>query len=208
MDSYECLEALAKRVDDDLVVTNLGSVAREWFNLNDRDGNLYRPYMGHPTPLALGLALALPERRVIAIDGDGSMLMGLTVLPVLGSQSPSNLVVIVIDNETYEATGGPASLTASGVNLSGMAHAAGVPNTWLVRDLDAFETAIDEAFERKGASFITAKVEASKRRVPYADLEGPENKYRFVRYIERTENLQIIKRPKKALPQDIAEPKK
>ncbi|MDH3234146.1 MAG: thiamine pyrophosphate-dependent enzyme [Alphaproteobacteria bacterium] len=205
MDSYECLEALAKRVDDELVVTNLGGVAREWFYLNDRDGNLYRPYMGHPTPLALGVALALPERRVIAIDGDGSMLMGLTVLPVLGNQNPSNLVVIVIDNETYEATGGPASLTAGGTDLSAMARAAGVTNTWLVRDIAAFEAAVDEAYRAEGASFITAKVEASKRRVPYADLEGPENKYRFVRYIERTEGLQIIKKPKKALPQDIVD---
>src|SRR5688572_19665489 len=135
MDSYECLQALAERVSDELVVTNLGGVAREWFALNDRDGNLYRPYMGHPTPLALGLALALPHRRVLAIDGDGSMLMGLTVLPVIASQNPSNLVIIVIDNEAYEATGGPPSLTAGGTDLSGMARAAGIPNTWLVREI-------------------------------------------------------------------------
>jgi thiamine pyrophosphate-dependent acetolactate synthase large subunit-like protein len=203
MDSYDCLESLAKRLTDELVVTNLGGVARELFHIKDRDGNLYRPYMGHPTPLALGLALALPHRRVIAVDGDGSLLLGLSVLPVLGNQNPANLIVIVIDNETYEATGGPASFTAGRTDLAGMARAAGVPNTWLVRDLAAFDAAVNAAFRGGGASFIAAKVEPSRRRVGYAPLEGVENKFRFVRYVERTEKLQILKRPKKALPQDV-----
>ena len=203
MESYDCLESVAKRVTDELIVTNLGTVARELFHIKDRDGNLYRPYMGHPTPLALGLALALPHRRVIAIDGDGSLLLGLSVLPVIGAQNPSNLVVIVIDNETYEATGGPASFTAGRADLAGMARAAGVPNTWLVRDLPAFDTAVDAAYRGSGASLIAAKVKPSTRRVGYAPLEGPENKYRFVRYIERTEKLNILKKPKKALPQDV-----
>ncbi len=203
MDSYDCLEALAKRLTDELVVTNLGGVARELFHIKDRDGNLYRPYMGHPTPLALGLALALPHRRVIAIDGDGSLLLGLSVLPVLGNQNPSNLIVIVVDNQTYEATGGPASFTAGRTDLAGMARAAGVPNTWLVRELPAFEEAVEAAWRGNGASFIAAKVEPSKRRVGYAPLEGAENKFRFVRYVERTEKLQIFKKPKKALPQDV-----
>ena len=203
MDSYTCLESLAKRIGDELIVTNLGGVAREMFHIKDRDGNLYRPYMGHPTPLALGLALALPHRRVIAVDGDGSLLLGLSVLPVIGNQNPSNLIVIVIDNETYEATGGPASFTAGRTDLAGMARAAGVPNTWLVRDIAAFDSALDAAYGAKGASLIAAKVGPSTRRVGYAPLEGPENKYRFVRYVERTENLSILKKPKKALPQDV-----
>ena len=207
MDRYECLELLAPRVTDELIVTNLGGVAREWSYLKERDGNLYRPYMGHPTPLALGLALALPHRRVIALDGDGSMLMGLTILPVLAQQNPSNLIVIVIDNEAYEATGGPPSLTAGGTDLSGMARAAGVANTWLVRDLAGFEAAVDAAYRADGASFITAKVEISSRRVAYSSLDGIENKYRFVRYIENTENLQILAKPKKPLPQDVMEAK-
>jgi len=203
MDSYTCLETLAKRLDDELIVTNLGTVAREMFHIKDRDGNLYRPYMGHPTPLALGLALALPKRRVIAIDGDGSLLLGLSVLPVMGNQNPSNLIVIVIDNETYEATGGPASFTAGRTDLAGVARASGVSNTWTVRDVASYESALDDAYRATGASLIAAKVGPSTRRVGYAPLEGAENKYRFVRYIERTENISIFKKPKKALPQDV-----
>ena len=208
MDRYDCLELLAPRITDELVVTNLGGVAREWMHLKERDGNLYRPYMGHPTPMALGLALALPHRRVISLDGDGSMLMGLTILPVLAHQNPSNLIVIVIDNESYEATGGPPSLTAGKTDLSGMAREAGVANTWLARTLDEFEVAVEAAYAAEGTSFITAKVEISTRRVPYSSLDGIENKYRFVRYIERTEDLQIIAKPRKPLPQHAIEGKR
>ncbi len=203
MESYDCLELLAARLTDELVVTNLGGVAREMFHLKDRDGNLYRPYMGHPSPLALGLALALPHRKVIAIDGDGSLLMGLGVLPVIAHQNPSNLLIIVIDNESYEATGAPQPFTAGSTDLAAMARAAGIPNTSLVRDIGAFEKALDAASGANGASFIAAKVKRATRRTPYAPLEGIENKYRFVRYVERTENLQIFKKPKKTLPQDV-----
>ena len=67
----------------------------------------------------------------------------------------------------------------------------------------AFDGAVDAAYRGSGASLIAAKVKPSTRRVGYAPLEGPENKYRFVRYVERTENLNILKKPKKALPQDV-----
>ncbi len=203
MDSYTCLETLAGRLTDELVVTNLGTVAREMFHIKDRDGNLYRPYMGHPTPLALGLALALPHRRVIAVDGDGSLLIGLTVLPVMGNRNPGNLIVLVIDNETYEATGGPASFTAGRTDLAAMARGAGVANTFQVRDVAELNAALDAAYTGQGASLINAKIGPATRRVGYAPLEGAENKYRFVRYIERTEKINIFKKPKKALPQDV-----
>ena len=202
MTSYECLELLAPKIADEIVVTNLGGVAREWYHLKDRGGNLYRPYLGHATPLALGLALALPHRRVISLDGDGSMLFSLTVLPVIAQQNPSNLIVIVFDNEAYEACSRAPTFTADATDLAGMAREAGIPNTRLVRQLTEFEEAIDEAFQAKGASFITAKVEMSPRRTSYSTMNGVENKYRFVRYIEKTENIQILTPPIKPLPQD------
>lgn len=202
MITYECLQALAPNITDELVVTNLGGVAREWFHLKDREGNLYSPYLGHATALALGLALALPHRRVISLDGDGSLLLDLTVLPVIAQQTPPNLIVIVFDNEVYEAPGGVPSHTASGTDLSGMAHGAGIRNTKVVRKLPEFEEAIKEAFRIKETSFITAKVEISPRRTPYPTILGVENKLRLIRYIEKTENIQIIRPPAKVLPQD------
>ena len=88
---YEFLQLLAARVTDELIITNIGGVAREWYHLKDREGNLYRVHMGGSAALAFGLAVALPERRVISLDGDGSMLMGLTVLPAIGERNPGNL---------------------------------------------------------------------------------------------------------------------
>jgi len=98
MTRYECLQLLAAKITDELIVTTTGGVAIEWNALKDRDGNLYQTYMSGATPFALGLALALPRRRIISLDGDGAILMGLSVLPVIAQQNPSNLIVIVFDN--------------------------------------------------------------------------------------------------------------
>ena len=202
MNRYECLQLLAPKITDELIITNLGGVAREWYQLKDQGGNLYQPYLGHATPLALGLALALPHRRILALDGDGSMLLTLTILPVIAYQNPANLIVIVFDNEAYEATGGLPTLTSGATDLAGMAREAGIRNTRLVRQLPEFKEAINKAFQVKETSFITAKVEIATQRFPYPTFWGVENKLRFIRHIEKTENTQIIKPPPKALPQD------
>jgi hypothetical protein len=72
----------------------------------------------------------------------------------------------------------------------------------MVRELPEFEKAINEAFGSKDSSFIVAKVEIATQRFPYPTFWGIENKLRFIRHIEKTENIQIIKSPSKALPQD------
>lgn len=202
MTRYECLQLLVPKITDELVVTNLAGVAREWYHLKEREGNLYQPYLGHATPLALGLALALPHRRVLSLDGDGSMLLVLTVLPVIAEQNPSNLIIIVFDNEAYEAPGGLPTFTAGATDLAEMARGAGIRNTKVARELPEFEEAVDKAFKAKEVSFITAKVEIATQRVPYPAFGGVENKYRLIRYIEKTENIQILKPPAKVLPQD------
>lgn len=193
---YEYLQMLAPKITDELVVTNVADVGFEWHHLNQRDGNLYNVSLSLCTPIALGLAKALPRRRVIALDGDGSILMALHILPVIAEQNPANLVVIVFDNEAL-ADFGP-SFTAGKTDLVKMAQGAGIANTRLVRQLSEFQEAIDDAYHASGATFITVKVEVPAKRVPVRPfaLSGAENKYRFVRYIEKTENLQIIKPPR------------
>jgi len=191
--SYECLKILASRVKDDLVAIWGPRVANDWHDLRPSDGNLYDVYMSGAASFALGMALGLPHRRVICIDGDGSMLMDLPILPVIAAQNPSNLVVLVFDNEAYEAAGKTPTFTAGPTDLVKMAEGAGITNTWMVRDLSEFERAIDEAFEAKGASFINLKVVTEERKSPPRAGDCTENKYRFIRYIEKTENIQIIR---------------
>lgn len=191
--SYDYLSVLAGRVTDDLVVIWGPKPANEWHELRPSDGNLYDVYMSGAAGFALGIALGLPHRRVICIDGDGSMLMDLPILPVIAQQNPSNLVVLVLDNEAHEAAGRTPTFTAGTTDLVAMARGAGIDHAWTVRDGDEFEAALDRAFEAPGAAFINLKVEMGERRPPLRAGDGTENKYRFIRHIERTEGIRIIK---------------
>lgn len=192
---YECLKSLAPKITNELLVLDVGPMTREWGQLCPHEGNLYRVSLANVVPLALGLALALPHRRVIALEGDGSLLMGLHVLPLVASQNPSNFIIIVFDNEIYESTADYPTFTAGRTDLAKMAQGAGIENATLVRELSGFEKAINRAFQAKGTSFINAKVQKGAAPVFYSRLDGTENKYRFIRYIEETEKLEVLHLP-------------
>ena len=192
MKRFDCLSQLAPLVnDDDLVVTTLGWVAGEWFAVRHKESNLYQINMGMCTPLCLGLALVLPHRRVIAIESDGSVLLNLGAMTTLANKRPPNLTVIVFDNQCYMATGGLPTATAGVTDLAGMANAAGIENSYTVTSLKEFESEARASMQRKGPSYIVAKVEAAGTRMS-TDIDGKEGKYRFVRYIEKTEGIKII----------------
>jgi sulfopyruvate decarboxylase subunit beta len=192
MTRYECLAVLAPLLkDEDLVVTTLGWVAGEWFALRPKESNLYQINMGMCTPLSMGLALVLPHRRVIALESDGSVLLNLSSIATIGNQQPKNLVVIVFDNQCYMATGGLPTATAGPTDLAGMAKAAGIPYSRTVSSLDEFESEIQATLGRQAPSYIVAKIEAAGKRMS-TDMDGKEGKYRFVRYIEKSEGIQII----------------
>ena len=90
MKRYDCLKALASVVrEDDLVVTNLGNTMHEWLSVRPSRANLYNMNLGQCTPVALGLALALPHSRVIALDGDGNLLMNLASLADVAYHKPT-----------------------------------------------------------------------------------------------------------------------
>ena len=87
------------------------------------------------------------------------------------------------------------TFTAGKTDLAEVARGAGIQNARVVRDTSEFQTSIDEAFKESGTSLIVIKVKAGHRKVPYSMLRGPENKSRFIRYVEKTENIQIITSP-------------
>jgi sulfopyruvate decarboxylase subunit beta len=192
MTRYECLSVLAPLVqDEDLVVTTLGWVAGEWFALRPKESNLYQINMGMCTPLCLGLALMLPHRRVIALESDGSVLLNLSCIATLGNKRPPNLSVIVFDNQCYMATGGLPTATAGNTDLAGIAKAAGIEHSYTVNSLEEFEDIARATVNRKALSYIVAKIDATGKRMS-TDMDGKEGKYRFVRYIEKSEGIQII----------------
>jgi sulfopyruvate decarboxylase subunit beta len=192
MKRYDCLCAIAPRFGDELVVTNLGAVRHEWQALRPHHGNYHLQNLGLTSSMALGLALALPHRKVVAFDGDGSLMLNLGSLATIANQHPRNLIHIVFDNECYESSRGAPTATAGQADLAAVARGCGFANVITAGTLAEFEAGFSQAFKSGDLYFILAKVEPGAGDVPAAALDSQENKYLFVRYIEKSENIKIL----------------
>jgi len=192
MKRYDCLRAIAPHFGEELVVTNLGAVRHEWQALRPHHGNYHLQNLGLTSSMALGLALALPRRQVVAFDGDGSLLLNLGSLATIANQHPKNLIHIVFDNECYESSRGAPTATAGQADLAAVARGCGFANVITVKTLVEFEQGFLGALKSEDLYFILAKVEAGVGDVPAAALDSQENKYLFVRYIEKSENVKIL----------------
>jgi sulfopyruvate decarboxylase subunit beta len=192
MRRYDCLRAIAPHFGDELVVTNLGAVRHEWQALRPHHGNYHLQNLGLTSSMALGLALALPHRKVVAFDGDGSLLLNLGSLATIANQHPRNLIHVVFDNECYESSRGAPTATAGRADLAAVAAGCGFVNVITTKTLPEFEQGFLRALRSNDLHFILAKIEAGAADVPAAALDSQENKYLFVRYIEKSENLKIL----------------
>jgi sulfopyruvate decarboxylase subunit beta len=196
MKRIECLRILAPLVTDQLVVVGIAGQFWEWAHLSDHEGTLSVSAMGGAAATALGLALALPHRRVISIDGDGSTLLDLPVMATIATYQPTNLSVFVFDNEMYSgSTISNPTATAFRTKLELMARGAGIEQAEVIGDVAAFEMRARLATAADGGlQYVVVKVEedTSSRKLPKPKQDFVENKYRFVRYIERTEKIEIL----------------
>ena len=192
MKRYDCLRAIAPHFGDELVVTNLGAVRHEWQALRPHHGNYHLQNLGLTSSMALGLALALPHRKVVAFDGDGSLLLNLGSLATIANQHPRNLIHVVFDNECYESSRGAPTATAGRADLAAVAAGCGFVNVITTKTLPEFKQGFLRALRSNDLHFILAKIEAGAADVPAAALDSQENKYLFVRYIEKSENLKIL----------------
>jgi thiamine pyrophosphate-dependent acetolactate synthase large subunit-like protein len=193
MKRYDCLRALAVEVNDALVVSSAGAMTLEWNSLHPSDGNLRVRTLGLCSSIALGMALGLPHRKVVALDGDGSLLMNLCSLPTIARMRPGNLVHIVFDNEVYEASGSKKTATGTGTDLVAMARAAGIKTSQWATTVDEFAQLAANALRGHELSFIGAKVSTERTAVPPFPIDEVENKYRFIRHIEKSENIEIFR---------------
>ncbi len=184
---------MAEVAGDALVVTGAGGNTVEWNACRPSDGNFRVRTMGLVSSIALGLSLALPKRKVIALDGDGSLLMNLCSLPTIARKSPPNLVHVVLDNQVYESSGEIRTATDTGSDLVAIAKGAGIRKALWARSLEEFEKTISEAIRGRETTFIGAKVELGRAEVPPYPFDEVENKYRFIRYVEKTEKIEILK---------------
>src|SRR4051812_33081108 len=113
MNKLEAIKTLMAAVGpDDLLVCCNGMIGRELYTVGDRPANFYMiGSMGLGLSIGLGLALAKPKRRVIVLDGDGNVLMGMNVLASAASEGPPNLLHVVLDNQTHASTGGQRTIS-------------------------------------------------------------------------------------------------
>jgi thiamine pyrophosphate-dependent acetolactate synthase large subunit-like protein len=190
----EILLRLAKSLDPkDIVVAALAGTTKECFHTMHRPMNLYMVGMGMVTPVSFGLARALPNRRIIALDTDGSQLLSPSILPVVGTYKPKNLCIVVFDNEhLYGSRGGPASQTAHGTELSVIAKGAGFTASSTVDTIEAFVAAFSQFIVEGGPSEIVCKIAPGYERGEGPNFSGQENKFRLVRLIEEAEGIKIL----------------
>jgi thiamine pyrophosphate-dependent acetolactate synthase large subunit-like protein len=166
----ECVEAFARVRGEALVIVSPGFTGHELAAAEHRDLTLYNMEMGYAAPMCLGLALSRQDRKVVAIEGDGSMLMGLGTFATIARYAPTNLTVVVFDNERYLTTGSGSveTATAHHVDLAAAARACGVINAVTVADIDTFAASMRRATSEDGPWVIVAKVDISDRTDPRA----------------------------------------
>lgn len=146
----------------DAVIASLGHPAYDLFAAGDRPLNFYTwGSMGLASSVGLGLAMAQPNRRVIVLDGDGSLLMNLGALATIAVCRPPNLVVIVWDNEEHGTTGGQATATAAGADLAAAARAFGIRGSAVARTSGELDMLFRET-RSPGPWVIVAKVRESR----------------------------------------------
>jgi len=182
---------------EDLFVASQGAVWHDWWNCRpgspDLDNTFWPGTLGSICSTALGLALALPHRRVIALDNDGSVLMNTGVLATLGAERTPNLTIVVSDNGMYESIGGIPTLTSVNTDLAKMAEGAGCINAKTVHEVEGFTEAAQTMLNDGQFGFLVAKIEPGvtdwpkdKRRNIY---DGIEDKFRFMRFVEKLEGI-------------------
>ena len=157
--------ALTKRVVDKLkrreaVIGGIGNANFDLWACGQRPENFYMlGSMGLAIPIAFGVALAQPKRHVIALEGDGSLLMQLGCLATIAAQKPKNLTIVIMDNGLYQITGGQRTPAAGTADYVALARAAGLSKCAWAGDEEDFEKLIDAALAEGGPTFIAARID-------------------------------------------------
>jgi len=190
---YDCLQSIAALVGDAIAVSSAGGVTLEWSNVRPSDANLRVRTLGLCSSIGLGLAMTLPRRKILVLDGDGALLLNLSSLPTLGWQRPPNLIHCVFVNGVYEASGGGRNAASANADLVAIARGAGVPYAVWVETVEAFRQEVAAALDRDQLSFIAARVEPGVRPgLKSIETQAVENKFLLARHIERTEGIQVL----------------
>jgi len=180
VDRRELVNALIEAVPEALVVSGLGSPSYDLYAAGDRELNFYLwGAMGGASSLALGLALAQPERSVLAITGDGEQLMGIGSLATIAAQRPHNLTLVVLDNGHFGETGMQPSHTSLGTDLVAVARGFGIDDAFEVERLEQVGEIARRVNARAGVALARARVDTREAPRTFPPRDGSFVKNRF-----------------------------
>ena len=182
MNRYELLETLVPALKDSLVICNIGIPSQELFAISDRENHFYMlGSMGLCSSIGLGLALTT-DKSVVALEGDGAVLMNLGTFATIGNRAPDNLILLVVDNGSYGSTGDQATFTSERTSLAEVARGAGCPTVIECSGEDTTGVLID-ALDSKRQSVIISKVAPGNHPVPVVPLHPIVLRERFKKTI-------------------------
>lgn len=174
LERIEAIKRIVEVLDDELVVCNLGFPSRELYSVKDSGTHFYMlGSMGMASSIGLGLALT-QERRVVVLDGDGSILRNLGGLVTAAGQAPGNLIIVLLDNKCYATTGSQCTY-ADTIDLGGVARAMGFRVIRFDEELD-----FTRALEATGPLFVHVPVKPRNADVPVIDMSAVEIIERFM----------------------------
>jgi len=154
---------VAKLTKQEAIVAGIGNTNFDLWASGQRPQNFYMlGSMGLAAPIALGVALAQPQRKVFALDGDGSILMQLGTFGTIAASAQKNLAVIIWDNGLYQITGSQQTLTSSGTDIVAVARGAGLAQSEWAADEEHFDALVDRALTGDGPWLIVARIDAEK----------------------------------------------
>jgi thiamine pyrophosphate-dependent acetolactate synthase large subunit-like protein len=166
---------------EEAVIGGIGNANFDLWASGQRPQNFYMlGSMGLTVPIALGVALAQPRRPVLALEGDGSLLMQLGCLATVAERAPKNLTIIVWDNGIYQITGSQPTPGAATADLVAIARAAGIANSAWAADEDEFDRLVASALKGGAPHLIAARID-NKPAVATTDRDPVQIRERFMR---------------------------
>ena len=176
---YDILKEILPLIRDQFVVCNIGLPSQELYQLNDQPTNFYMlGTMGLASSIGLGLAL-VQKKKILVIDGDGSVLTNLGTLSTIANNVTNNFVLLIIDNGSYGSTGDQLTYAGKKTSLKEIAIACGCEN---VLECQAKETKgiLKSALENDQMTIIVSKCESGNVKVPVIDLDPVIIRHRFM----------------------------
>ena len=182
MNRFDLTKRLVGRLRrDEAVIGGIGNTNFDLWAAGQRPQNFYMlGSMGLACPIALGLALAQPARHVVALEGDGSLLMQLGSLSTIAMLKPANLTIIVMDNGCYQITGAQPTATAHGADIVAIARGCGLAASHWAADEAMFEDLVERALAEGGPSLVAVRID-DKPAVATTERDPPLIRDRFMR---------------------------